>query len=93
MLLLEMPPYRLPSWRGIAQRMWERGLLFLRRAGTVILALSIVLWALMTYPQNEQAVDADMAALRQSVGERIAAAKLMFSSMVRWSSNASSCGM
>ena len=33
-----------------------------------------MLWALMTYPQNEQAVDADMAALRQSVGERIAAA-------------------
>ncbi len=51
MLLLEMPPYRLPSWRGVFLRMWERGLIFLRRAGTVILALSIVLWALATYPK------------------------------------------
>ena len=51
MLLLEMPPYRMPSWKGVAIRMWERGGLFLRRAGTVILALSIVLWALATYPK------------------------------------------
>ena len=36
MLLLEMPPYRMPAWRTIIVRMWERGLLFLRRAGTVI---------------------------------------------------------
>ena len=51
MLLLEMPPYRLPSWRGVFVRMWERGLIFLRRAGTVILALSILLWALATFPK------------------------------------------
>jgi ferrous iron transport protein B len=51
MLLLEMPPYRLPSWKGVAIRMWERAGLFLRRAGSVILALSIVLWALATYPK------------------------------------------
>ena len=52
MLLLEMPPYRMPSLRGVLQRMWERGLLFLKRAGTVILALSILLWALSTYPKS-----------------------------------------
>ncbi len=51
MLLLEMPPYRMPAWRTVLLRMWERGLLFLRRAGTVILALSILLWALATYPK------------------------------------------
>ncbi len=51
MLLLEMPPYRMPAWRTIVVRMWERGLLFLRRAGTVILALSVLLWALATYPK------------------------------------------
>ena len=51
MLLLEMPPYRTPSWRGVFVRMWERGLIFLRRAGTVILALSILLWALATFPK------------------------------------------
>jgi len=51
MLLLEMPPYRMPSLGTIAMRMWERAIIFLRRAGTVILALSVLLWALTTYPK------------------------------------------
>jgi ferrous iron transport protein B len=61
MLLLEMPPYRWPSPRTIVIRMWERALIFLRRAGTVILALSILLWALATYPKpaNRDATPAD----------------------------------
>jgi ferrous iron transport protein B len=71
MLLLEMPPYRLPSWRGIAQRMWERGLLFLRRAGTVILALSIVLWALLTFPKSAQPDATPSEALAHSIGGRM----------------------
>jgi ferrous iron transport protein B len=64
MLLLEMPPYRLPSWKGVAIRMWERAGLFLRRAGTVILALSILLWALATYPKpsNPNATPAEALA-------------------------------
>ena len=71
MLLLEMPPYRLPSWRGIAQRMWERGLLFLRRAGTVILALSIVLWALLTFPKPTHSDATPSEALSHSIGGRM----------------------
>jgi ferrous iron transport protein B len=51
LLLLELPPYRAPQLKTIALRMWERGGIFLRRAGTVILAISIVLWALATYPK------------------------------------------
>lgn len=51
LLLLELPPYRLPQLKTIALRMWERAGIFLRRAGTVILAISIVLWALATYPK------------------------------------------
>src|SRR5262249_26574657 len=51
MLLLELPPYRAPVLRGIVQRMWERAVIFLRRAGTVILALSVILWALLNYPK------------------------------------------
>lgn len=64
MLLLEMPPYRMPSWKTIVLRMWERGLLFLRRAGTVILALSILLWALATFPKpaNPDATPAEAIA-------------------------------
>ena len=51
MLLLELPPYRRPSILSIAIRMVERAGIFLRRAGTVILALSVLLWALATYPK------------------------------------------
>jgi ferrous iron transport protein B len=50
-LLMEMPPYRKPSMRGILMRMLERAWIFLKRAGTVILALSVLLWALTTYPK------------------------------------------
>jgi ferrous iron transport protein B len=51
LLLLELPPYRAPQLKTIALRMWERAGIFLRRAGTVILAISIVLWALASYPK------------------------------------------
>ena len=49
-LILELPPYRRPSFRTVALRMWERAVIFLRRAGTVILALSILLWFLCNFP-------------------------------------------
>jgi ferrous iron transport protein B len=52
-LLMEMPPYRIPSARSLLLRMRERAALFLARAGTVILALSVLLWALTTYPKPE----------------------------------------
>jgi ferrous iron transport protein B len=49
--VMELPPYRLPSWRDVLWRMWERSRLFLTRAGTIIFAASVVLWFLATYPQ------------------------------------------
>ncbi|MFN0098345.1 MAG: ferrous iron transport protein B [Gemmatimonadaceae bacterium] len=57
-MILELPQYRWPSPRSLAVSVWQRCLLFLRRAGTVILALSIVLWALATYPKAD--VDASL---------------------------------
>jgi ferrous iron transport protein B len=50
--ILEMPPYRVPSLKSVALKMWERSLLFLQRAGTIILGVSIVLWFLATYPKS-----------------------------------------
>nr|MBP6343960.1 ferrous iron transport protein B [Candidatus Omnitrophota bacterium] len=50
--IMELPPYRMPSWKTVAFHMWERSGLFLKRAGTVILAMSVILWALMTYPKH-----------------------------------------
>lgn len=52
-LILELPPYRIPSPRALATTVVHRSSLFVRRAGTVILALSIVVWALATYPRTE----------------------------------------
>ncbi len=50
-MILELPPYRLPSLWSLVVSVAQRCQLFLRRAGTVILALSIVLWAMATYPK------------------------------------------
>jgi ferrous iron transport protein B len=52
-MVLELPSYQRPSWREIILQMLERGKIFLRRAGTVILGLSILLWALTTYPKSD----------------------------------------
>jgi ferrous iron transport protein B len=52
-MILELPPYRWPSLPSLAVSVYQRCLLFLRRAGTVILSLSIVLWAMATYPKAD----------------------------------------
>jgi ferrous iron transport protein B len=49
--VMELPPYRLPNLRTVFQNMVTRAWLFLKRAGTVILAISIILWALMYFPR------------------------------------------
>lgn len=50
-LIMELPPYRLPTLSGVLTHMLERGWTYLRKAGTVILAISVVLWALTTFPR------------------------------------------
>jgi ferrous iron transport protein B len=71
MLLLELPPYRAPVLRGIVQRMWERAVIFIRRAGTVILALSIILWALLHYPKPATPEPTPSEVLAHSIGGRM----------------------
>jgi ferrous iron transport protein B len=50
--ILEMPDYRVPTLRNIFHRMWERGREFVMRAGTVILAFSVIIWALLYFPRD-----------------------------------------
>lgn len=50
--LMELPPYRLPGLKAAVMQMAERAGLFLKRAGTIILAISVVLWGLSTYPKR-----------------------------------------
>lgn len=49
--IMELPPYRLPNVRTVFQNMLTRAWLFVKRAGTVILTISIILWALMYFPR------------------------------------------
>lgn len=49
-LLMELPTFRSPNFRHILRSLWERVSAFLKRAGTVIFALSVILWALTTFP-------------------------------------------
>jgi ferrous iron transport protein B len=53
MLIMELPPYKMPLLRAVLQHMWDRSKLFLRRAGTVILGINILLWFLATYPKSQ----------------------------------------
>ena len=48
--VMELPPYRFPTIRGLVIHTWERTWQYIKKAGTVILGISILLWAMMTYP-------------------------------------------
>lgn len=74
--VMEMPPYRTPQLRDVLWRMWRGGEKFLRRAGTVIFAMSILIWVLGYFPRPpavEQALVQEVAASR-GVDEPAAAA-------------------
>lgn len=50
-LVMELPPYRLPTIKGVFFHTWERSRIYLKKAGTIIFALSIVFWILTNYPK------------------------------------------
>jgi ferrous iron transport protein B len=68
LMIMELPPYRLPRLGEVARHMLERGWMFLRRAGTTILGISIVLWFLAAYPKIND-TSADAAAAEVTGGE------------------------
>lgn len=51
--LMELPPYRMPTLRSLFLHMWDRGKMYLQKAGTIILATSIILYVFNTYPEKE----------------------------------------
>ena len=48
--VMELPPYRMPTLRGVLLHTWERAWQYMKKAGTVILGISILIWAAMTFP-------------------------------------------
>ncbi len=66
--VMELPPYRIPTFRSITKHMWEKAWQYLRKIGGVILIASILIWALGYFPINED--------LRQEYDQRISAVEL-----------------
>ncbi|MGI9178663.1 MAG: ferrous iron transport protein B [Pirellulales bacterium] len=73
--VMELPGWRWPRPAVVLERVREAAWSFLMNAGTLIVAVSIVIWALMSYPRNEQAIDRDVAALRASLEASAAGAE------------------
>ncbi len=69
--VMELPPYRLPTVRGVAIHAWERVWQYIKKAGTVILGISIVMWALMTFPQLPASEMAKFDRMRQQVAIKV----------------------
>jgi ferrous iron transport protein B len=68
-LIIELPPYSLPSARVLLASVWQRVRIFLRRAGTVILSISILLWALAHYPRaHGETVTAEQQLSQSALG-------------------------
>ncbi|MBB6366084.1 MULTISPECIES: ferrous iron transporter B [unclassified Xanthomonas] len=68
-LLLELPSYRVPHLRDLALGLWERAAIFLKRVGGIILALTILLWFLLSFPAPP--ADATLPAIDYSFAGRI----------------------
>ena len=67
--VMELPPYRIPTLVSVVRHMWDRGVQYLRKMGTVILLASVLIWALGHYPEKvDYAQDYD--ALREQVAAR-----------------------
>jgi ferrous iron transport protein B len=68
--VMELPPYRLPTARGLLIHTWDRGKIFLRKMGGVILVGSVVIWALSTFPQEvefSKDYDAEIAGVQAKI--------------------------
>ncbi len=73
--VMELPPYRMPRVRGVSLRVWHAGRSFVVRAGTIIFAMSILIWAAGTFPRSsdvrEQAEAARVQAEQTLEGESL----------------------
>ncbi len=70
--LLELPPYRMPLWKDTLLNMYQRSVVFLTEAGTIILAVTVALWFLLSFPRTGPEIAAAESA-RQAAAEELAA--------------------
>jgi ferrous iron transport protein B len=65
--VMELPPYRMPTFKGLAIHTWERTWQYVRKAGTVILGFSVILWAMMSFPALPDSKVNEFETQRQSL--------------------------
>jgi len=70
--VMELPSYKRPSLRTALHRVWERGVVFVRCAGTLILAVSVLVWAALYYPHDKESVEGPYRAEVQDLEARLA---------------------
>jgi ferrous iron transport protein B len=75
--VMELPPYRLPTLKGLVIHTWERTWQYAKKAGTVILGVSILLWALMTFPSLPHSQQQFFEAQRRAIFATAPAAQPM----------------
>jgi ferrous iron transport protein B len=75
--VMELPPYRLPTFKGLMIHTWERTWQYMKKAGTVILGISIVLWAMMTFPGLDEAKISEFENRRIAVTDTLSQSVLM----------------
>jgi len=72
--VMELPPYRMPTFKGLCIHTWERAWQYAKKAGTVILAISILIWACMTFPalprERSQTFEMQRAAILSRTPEK-----------------------
>ena len=73
--VMELPTYKMPAASTVLYRMFDRGWAFVRRAGTLIFAVSIVVWAALYYPHDREAAEADLARQQAALQAQIAQAE------------------
>ena len=65
--VMELPPYRMPTFKGLAIHTWERTWQYIKKAGTIILGFSVILWAMMTFPTLPDSRVQEFEVQRQSL--------------------------
>ncbi len=76
--VMELPPYRMPTFKSLCIHTWQRGWMYLRKAGTIILAISILLWVVSSFPKP------DSKSLKGLNSDQARQVSLKYSVVGRW---------
>lgn len=70
--VMELPPYRMPTWRGIRMHLWSRARGFIHKAGTIIFAASVMIWFLQSFDLSLQMVAEPESSILSDLGKAVA---------------------